>query len=85
MTPSRMIHMANQIARFFAAYPREEAIAGVADHIERFWEPRMRQQLRDYLSTTSEGVDPLVLEAQGIGHMHAGRAPAGPGRSSLQG
>lgn len=63
MTPARMIHMANQIAHFFAAYPHDEAVAGVADHIEKFWEPRMRRQLRDYVSSSREGLDPLVLEA----------------------
>ncbi len=41
-----MVHMANQIAQFFASYPHEEAVAGVADHIQKFWEKRMRQQLQ---------------------------------------
>jgi hypothetical protein len=39
MTPDKMVHMANQIALFFASYPHDEAVAGVADHINKFWEP----------------------------------------------
>ncbi len=55
--------MANQIARFFASYPRQQAVDGVADHIRRFWEKRMRQQLNDYIARGGSGLDELVLEA----------------------
>jgi formate dehydrogenase subunit delta len=58
-----MIHMANQIAQFFASYPREEAVAGVADHIQKFWEKRMRQQLHDYIASGGGGLNELALEA----------------------
>jgi len=58
-----MIHMANQIAQFFASYPREEAVAGVADHIQKFWEKRMRQQLREYIGQGGSGLNELALEA----------------------
>jgi formate dehydrogenase subunit delta len=63
VTPEKMVHMANQIALFFAAYPREEAIAGVADHLRKFWEPRMRRQLLDYTRQGGAGLHELVLEA----------------------
>jgi formate dehydrogenase subunit delta len=55
--------MANQIAQFFLSYPREEAVAGVADHIQKFWEKRMRQQLHDYVAQGGNGLHELVLEA----------------------
>ena len=58
-----MVHDANQIALFFAAYPREEAVAGVADHIQKFWERRMRQQIVDYVAHGGAGLHELVLEA----------------------
>ena len=41
----KMIHKANQIALFFASYPHDEAVAAVADHLQRFWVPNMRRQL----------------------------------------
>jgi formate dehydrogenase subunit delta len=58
-----MIHKANSIAQFFAAYPHEEAVAGVAEHLRKFWEPRMRRQLLEYLDHGGSGLHELVLEA----------------------
>jgi len=62
MTPAKMVHMANQIALFFAAYPHDEAVAAVADHIKKFWEPRMRAQLLGYLASGGGDLHPLVVE-----------------------
>ena len=58
-----MLHKANQITLFFAAYPREEAIAGVLDHLQRFWEPRMRLQIINYVANGGEGLHELAVEA----------------------
>jgi formate dehydrogenase subunit delta len=58
-----MVHKANQIALFFAAYPREEAIEGVRDHLKRFWEPRMRAQIIAYVAGGGEGLHELAVEA----------------------
>ena len=64
MTTEHMIHMANQIALYFAAYPHEEAVAGVADHLKKFWEKRMRVQLHNYVDGGGAGLHPLVAEAE---------------------
>jgi formate dehydrogenase subunit delta len=46
MDEENLIDMANRIGEFFDSMPdREEALAGIADHIRRFWEPRMRRAL----------------------------------------
>jgi formate dehydrogenase subunit delta len=46
MDNQSLIDMANRIGEFFDSMPdREEALTGVADHIHRFWEPRMRRAL----------------------------------------
>jgi len=58
-----MVHRANQIAQFFAAYPRDEAVAGIEDHLRRFWEPRMRRQIIDYIAAGGAGLHELVPEA----------------------
>ncbi len=42
-TEERLVYMANQIARNFAA--GDDAIAATADHIARFWDPRMRGRI----------------------------------------
>jgi formate dehydrogenase subunit delta len=67
MPPERLIQMANSIAQFFEAQPdRQEAVAGVAEHLNKFWEPRMRQQLLSLAaSPAGDAVSPLVREALG--------------------
>ena len=30
-------------ATFFKSYPEKEALEGIAEHINKFWEPRMRR------------------------------------------
>jgi formate dehydrogenase subunit delta len=45
----KLVYMANQIATFFASYKEDEAIAAIADHIDKFWDPRMRRQITAFL------------------------------------
>jgi formate dehydrogenase subunit delta len=63
MEEAHMVHMANQIALFFASYPREEAVAGVTDHLKKFWEPRMRKQIMEYVARGGGGLHELAIEA----------------------
>ena len=64
MSVESLVRMANDIGHFFAAEPkRADAIAGVANHIRRFWDPRMRRQIAAHLAAGGEGLDPLAREA----------------------
>jgi formate dehydrogenase subunit delta len=74
--PENLISMANRIGQFFEAYPdREEARREVANHIGRFWEPRMRRALYDGLDRgLATDLLPLVSEA-----LEAHRAILTPG------
>ena len=63
MSHNRIAYMANQIATFFLSKPKDQAIEGFADHINKFWEPRMRAQLLAIIAAGGEGLKPLVLEA----------------------
>jgi formate dehydrogenase subunit delta len=50
MDEQNLIDMANRIGEFFDSMPdRDEALDGIADHIRRFWEPRMRRRLLETL------------------------------------
>ncbi|WP_113178246.1 formate dehydrogenase subunit delta [Rhizobium sp.] len=62
-THDKLVYMANQIAGFFATQPEAEAAQGVASHINKFWEPRMRRQLFEILEQDANGLSPLVLQA----------------------
>ena len=63
MSPDKLVYQANQIARFFHSKPHAEGVAGVAEHINKFWEPRMRRQFFELIKTGGKGFDELVLEA----------------------
>lgn len=63
MSPEKMVRMTNQIATFFHSQPGEAQAERVADHINDYWEPRMRRQLLDYIAEGGAGLDPLVLAA----------------------
>lgn len=63
MSPDRLIYMANQIATFFKTMPHDEAVEGVASHINQFWEPRMRVAFFEIVESGGDGLDPLVMEA----------------------
>lgn len=63
MEQDRMVHRANQIALFFASYPHDQAVAGVTDHLQKFWERRMREQIINYVAHGGQGLHDLALEA----------------------
>jgi len=60
-----LVSMANQIGTFFSAYPdRQEALEGIATHIQKFWEPRMRLLLINAVATgQAQDLTPLVRDA----------------------
>lgn len=70
MNIDHLIRLANRIGDFFESMPdHAEGIEGIANHIQKFWEPRMRRALLDYLETHPEGrtdnaaLTPITLEA----------------------
>jgi formate dehydrogenase subunit delta len=59
-----LIQMANDIGNFFRSQPRrEDAIAGIANHIASFWTKRMREKLMAHLEQGGHGLDELPLQA----------------------
>ena len=58
-----LIQMANDIGNFFRAQPRQEAIAGIANHIRSFWSPQMRKKIMGQLDEGVIGLDDLPREA----------------------
>ncbi len=59
----KLIYMANQIADTFQAMQPHDAVNETADHINKFWEPRMRRHLFEIIERGGQGLKPLVLEA----------------------
>ena len=63
MSPDKLIYMANQIGKFFASQGPERAVAGTADHIKKFWDPRMRAAIFAHVEAGGGGLDPCARRA----------------------
>ena len=65
MSPEKLVYMANQIGQFFASQGADAAVAGTAEHIKKFWDPRMRDAIFLHLDRGGAGLDPAVRAAIG--------------------
>lgn len=64
MRIERLITMANDIATYFTVEPdHAAAVISVRDHLQRFWDPTMRRQLKSYLEDGGDDLIPLAREA----------------------
>jgi formate dehydrogenase subunit delta len=65
MSESRhLVQMVNDIGNFFRAQPnREDAIAGIVNHLKNYWTRRMREKLLEQVSHGDSGLDELPREA----------------------
>lgn len=66
MDTTRLAAMANQIASFFATQRGESGALEVADHLRKFWEPRMRADLMarvDSDGAEAAGLSPMAAAA----------------------
>jgi formate dehydrogenase subunit delta len=63
MQAEKLVMMANQIGRFFAPQRGMDPVAAITDHINKFWEPRMRDAIAAHLAAGGRGLDGPVREA----------------------
>jgi formate dehydrogenase subunit delta len=63
MSPEKLTYMANQIGKFFHHRPEEQAVADTADHLKKYWDPRMRREIVKHLKAGGAGLDPNVRKA----------------------
>ena len=59
----KLVYMANQIGKFFASQGAEQAVSGTAEHIKKFWDPRMRAAIFAHLKEGGAGLAPNVRAA----------------------
>ena len=62
--------MANDIARNLEAMGHDKAVLATADHIDKFWEPRMKRAI---FGDNRSGLVPIAREA--IDHLATGAHP----------
>lgn len=65
MDVHKLVRMANEIAAFFESDADPQAVReGIAGHIRRFWDPRMRRALLAHVDAADgAGCKPAVLAA----------------------
>ena len=63
MSPDKLIYMANQIAAFFRSQGPTKAVPGIAEHIKKFWDPRMRSAILAHLDKGGAGLTPEARDA----------------------
>jgi formate dehydrogenase subunit delta len=63
MSPDKLAYMANQIAKFFSHESHDKAVASITDHLQKYWDPRMRRTIVAEYDSVKGRLDPLVQEA----------------------
>lgn len=58
--------MANQIATQFGYLPTDQAVTAVAEHIKRFWDPRMKRRLTALADSGGGELDPVAVSAAAL-------------------
>ena len=59
----KLVYMANQIGRAFRTQGEEADVKGTAEHIRKFWDPRMRATILQHLASGGAGLDPVARQA----------------------
>lgn len=60
---TQLVAMANDIASFFESGSDGESVQSVAAHLRRYWDPRMRRQIVEYVKAGGEGLVPIARAA----------------------
>ncbi|MEJ6394789.1 formate dehydrogenase subunit delta [Gymnodinialimonas sp. 2305UL16-5] len=63
MSHDKLARMANQIASFFATQPGADQAERVAAHLNDFWGPEMRAELKAQAAEDDSDLAPLVRDA----------------------
>jgi formate dehydrogenase subunit delta len=60
------IRLINKIVVHFAYLPTEEAVTEVANHVSRFWDPRMKRRLFELVDSETKDFEPVAVAAAAL-------------------
>jgi len=64
LNQEHLVKMVNEIAVFFDGQDGgRTAVAEILGHLRRFWDPRMRREIADYVERGGSGLRPSAWEA----------------------
>lgn len=66
MEMERLVTMANQIGGFFSHEEAGKAVERTADHLRKYWDPRMRAAIVAHLQAGGAGLEPTAMSAVGL-------------------
>lgn len=55
----KLVMMANQIGKFFASQPRVKVPEAIAEHLRKFWDPRMIRKSRHISKAAEPALIPM--------------------------
>ncbi len=59
----KLVRMANQIGDFYASMPENEATLGAANHLKRYWTPKMIREIVVFAENGHAGLNPTAARA----------------------
>jgi formate dehydrogenase subunit delta len=59
----KLVYMANQIADFFKAQGEAKAVPAIAEHLNKFWDPQMREDFMRTAKSPDADLQDLVRKA----------------------
>ena len=59
----KLVYMANQICDFFRAQGEAKAVPAIADHINKFWDPKMREDFLVFAQTPDAKLHDLLRKS----------------------
>jgi formate dehydrogenase subunit delta len=62
-TSDKLVYMANQIGSFFRSQEPDNAPTRIAEHIKKFWDPRMLKMIFAHLDAGGAGLEPNSRKA----------------------
>ena len=60
------VRLINQVVLHFGYLPTEQAVTEVADHVRKFWDPRMKQRLFGLVDSEAGDLEPVALAAAAL-------------------
>ncbi|MCW2520415.1 MAG: formate dehydrogenase [Mycobacterium sp.] len=60
------IRLINQVVIHFGYLPEDQAVTEVAEHVRKFWDPRMKRRLFDLVDSEAGQLEPVALAAAAL-------------------
>ncbi|MDT5073612.1 MAG: formate dehydrogenase subunit delta [Mycobacterium sp.] len=60
------IRLINQVVIHFGYLPEDQAVTEVAEHVRKFWDPRMKRRLFDLVDSEAGQLEPVAAAAAAL-------------------